>query len=271
MFRVRWQGYSIFGAGSQYSSDNDFQFSLDIVYAMYTIQIKYLVEIILVKQEIYDLLRRNILTMVLEPGSSLDEKRLADQFSISRTPLREILRKLQGDGYVEIFSNRGAYVSSMNHKALRDFFNTAPMIYSAIGQLAADNATSVQIDTIKIIQRKFVESVINDKNDDRIYYNQQFHAVMGEMADNPYLLPSYNRLLIDHARISQTFYRPKNSIMIDRVNEAVRHHDEIITALEMGNREVISNLVSEHWDLSRDLIEHFIKPAPLNFELNEKR
>jgi DNA-binding GntR family transcriptional regulator len=224
----------------------------------------------LLKQEIYDLLKRNILTMVLEPGSSLDEKRLSDQFSISRTPLREILRQLQGDGYVEIFSNRGAYVSSMNHKALRDFFNTAPMVYSAIGQLAADNATSTQLDSIKLIQRKFVRSIVNNKNDDRIYYNQQFHSVMGEMADNPYLLPSYIRLLIDHARISQTFFRPKNSIMVDRVNESVRHHDEIIDALEKGNREAVSNLVSEHWDLSKDLIEHFIKPDPLNFELNDK-
>lgn len=209
--------------------------------------------------------------MVLEPGSSLDEKRLSDQFNISRTPLREILRQLQGDGYVEIFSNRGAYVSSMNHKALRDFFNTAPMIYSAIGQLAADNATPAQIDSIKHIQLKFVQAIVDNKNDDRVYYNQQFHAVMGAMADNPYLLPSYNRLLIDHARISQTFYRPKNKIMIDRVNEAVRHHDEIIAGLETGNREVVSNLVSEHWDLSRDLIEYFIKPAPLKFDLNDQQ
>ena len=66
--------------------------------------------------------------------------------------MREILRSLAGEGYVEIINNRGAYVSSMNHKALRDFFLTAPMMYSAIGWLAATNARPEQIQQMRKIQ-----------------------------------------------------------------------------------------------------------------------
>ena len=74
------------------------------------------------KQAIFDDLKKQILTMSLEPGTSLDEARLCRCYEVSRTPLREILRRLAGEGCVDIVNNRGAYVSSMSHKAMRDFF-----------------------------------------------------------------------------------------------------------------------------------------------------
>ncbi len=144
--------------------------------------------------------------------------------------MREILRGLAGEGCVEIVNNRGTYVSSMGHKVLRDFFVTAPMIYSAIGRLAAQNAKTLQIEQIRDIQEKFRAAIASGSSADMVYWNQCFHALMGEMADNPYLKPSYDRLLIDHARISQTFYRPRDQDMAARMYSALQHHDDMITA-----------------------------------------
>ena len=106
------------------------------------------------KQFIYNDLKKQILTLQLEPGSSLDEASLCTRYKTSRTPLREILRALAGEGCVDIVNNRGAYVSSMSHKVLRDFFVTAPMIYSAIGQLAANNATAPQLQEMRALWRQ---------------------------------------------------------------------------------------------------------------------
>ena len=219
------------------------------------------------KQAIYDDLKKQILTLALEPGTALDEASLSERYAISRTPLREILRALAGEGCVEIINNRGAYVSSMNHKVLRDFFVTAPMIYSAIGRLAAQNATAVQIDRIREIQQEFRAAIDAGVSADMVYWNQCFHALMGEMADNPYLRPSYERLLIDHARISQTFYRPRDAEMETRMYRAVEHHDQMIAAIEDGDSQQVVDLIIEHWELSRDLIEYFVKPDPLAFDL----
>ena len=219
------------------------------------------------KQAIYDDLRKQILTMQLEPGAALDEARLSEHYRISRTPLREVLRGLAGEGYVEIVNHRGAYVSSMSHKVLRDFFLTAPMLYSAIGRLAALNAQPGQIAEIKDIQKKFRLAIETGKSAEMIYWNQCFHALMGDMADNPYLKPSYDRLLIDHARISQTFYRPRDKEMESRMYEALDHHDDMISAIEAGDSQRVVELIVEHWELSRDLIEHFVKPDPLAFEM----
>ena len=155
----------------------------------------------------------------------------------------------------------------MSHKVLRDFFVTAPMIYSAIGRLAAQNARPGQIDEIRAIQDRFRAAIDAGDSADMVYWNQCFHALMGEMADNPYLQPSYERLLIDHARISQTFYRPRDAAMANRMYSALDHHDSMIAAIEAGDSQRVVELIVEHWDLSRDLIEYFVKPDPLAFDL----
>ena len=219
------------------------------------------------KQAIYDDLKKQILTLQLEPGTALDEASLSERYAISRTPLREILRGLAAEGCVEIVNNRGSYVSSMDHKVLRDFFLTAPMLYSAIGRLAAQHAKPGQIQQIREIQEKFRTAVAIKSGADMVYWNQCFHALMGEMADNPYLKPSYERLLIDHARISQTFYRPRDQEMEGRMQSALEQHDEMIKAIEAGDSQRIVDLIVAHWELSRDLIEYFVKPDPLAYDM----
>ncbi len=219
------------------------------------------------KQGIVDDLKRRILTLELEPGAALDETSLSAHYRISRTPLREILRALAGEGYVEIVNHRGASVSSMSHRVLRDFFQTAPMIYAAIGRLAAQNARPAQLDAMRATQENFRAAIDAGDSAAMVYHNQQFHALMGEMADNPYLKPSYDRLLIDHARISQTFYRPRDPEMQRRNHVALAHHDDMIAAIAAGDSERMVGLIVAHWELSRDLLDYFVKPDPLVDEI----
>jgi DNA-binding GntR family transcriptional regulator len=221
------------------------------------------------KDKLYQDLKKKILTMELEPGSPLDETSLSKRYSISRTPLRDVFQRLAGEGYLTIISNRGASVSSMSHKALRDFFLTAPLIYASVGRLAAENAKPVQIKEMKQAQIAFVNAIKSEDFGERVYWNDRFHALMGEMADNQYLKPSYDRLLIDHARISQTFYRPRDSEMLDRMNAAVEHHNQMIDAIEQGDSKVIVESIIDHWELSRDFLDYFVRPDPLPLELED--
>jgi DNA-binding GntR family transcriptional regulator len=221
------------------------------------------------KDKLYQDLKKQILTMELEPGSPLDETSLSKRYSISRTPLRDVFQRLAGEGYLTIISNRGASVSSMSHKVLRDFFLTAPLIYASVGRLAAENAKPVQIKEMKQAQIAFVNAIKSGDFGERVYWNDRFHALMGEMADNQYLKPSYDRLLIDHARISQTFYRPRDSEMLDRMNAAVEHHNQMIDAIEQGDSKVIVESIIDHWELSRDFLDYFVRPDPLPLELED--
>ncbi len=219
------------------------------------------------KADLYDYLRTAILTLEMRPGSDLDETELSERFSISRTPLREVFRQLAGEGYVTLRENRGARVSEMSHTSLRDFFLTAPMIYGAVLRLAAQNARPDQIERLKAAQAQFRAALRNGSGADRALANNLFHEITGEMADNIYLLPSFSRLLIDHARISMTFYRPQDATMADNVAEAADQHDQIIAAIEARDEAAAAALAEDHWNLSRDRIELFVMPGPLDLPL----
>ena len=212
-------------------------------------------------------LRRDVLTMVLEPGSDLDEATLAETYGLSRTPLRDAFRELTGEGYLTLHQNRGARVAEMGHRTLRDFFLAAPMIYSSITQLAAENATPAQLDQLKDAQTAFKASLHSGNAADRTLANNRFHAITGEMAGNVYLQPSLNRLLIDHARVSMTFYQPRNSAMAENVSLASEQHDGIIRAIEAGNGAQAAQLALDHWELSRGQIELFVMPTALDAPL----
>ncbi|SHJ13921.1 transcriptional regulator, GntR family [Shimia gijangensis] len=219
------------------------------------------------KSELYSHLKTAIMTLELRPGADLDETQLSESFSLSRTPLREVFRQLAGDGYVDLRENRGARVSEMSHTTLRDFFLAAPMIYGAVLQLAAKNARSTQIEALKKAQEDFKSALRHGSGADRTMANNLFHEITGEMADNIYLLPSFRRLLIDHARIGMTFYRPQNPTMVENLSEASLQHDAIIAAIETGDETQAGRLAVEHWNLSRDQIELFVMPAALDMPL----
>lgn len=212
------------------------------------------------KNGLYDDVKRQILTMELDPDQDLDEVSLGETYGLSRTPVREIFRRLEGEGYIEIRANRGARVSPMNHQTLRHFFLVAPMVYAAIGRLAVQNFKPRQLADLKDTQERFRTASKAGNPLSLVLENNRFHEIMGEMSGNPYLQPSLGRLLIDHARIGHTFFRPRNDDMEKRLQVAVDHHDSFIAAIGAHDEEAVVDLVFEHWELSRGNMEMFIAP-----------
>jgi DNA-binding GntR family transcriptional regulator len=218
------------------------------------------------KAALYEDLKRRILTMALDPGAPLDETSLSARYGLSRTPLREVFRRLEGEGYLTLRDNRGAVVAPLDHRALRDFFQTAPMIYAAVARLAARNATDAQIAALSDAQGRFREAVARGASADMNFWNDRFHRAMGAAADNRYLAPSYERLLIDHARIGQTFWRARDAGQSARIATAADQHDRFIALIEAGDEEGAVALTLDHWALSRDQMDRFVRPDPLPVE-----
>lgn len=212
-------------------------------------------------------LRRRVLTQAFEPGDYLDETELSEAYGISRPPLREVLRQLAGEGYVVLHENRGAQVAPMTHKTLRNFFVAAPMIYAATTRLAAEHATPAQIVRLKECQWTFRQAIRSGDAAERALGNERFHSIIGEMADNEFLMPSLRRLLIDHTRIGMTFYSPRKLELANQRELAADQHDEFIDLIEAGNADAAADLAVAHWELSRAQIESFVTPVSLQFPL----
>lgn len=212
-------------------------------------------------------MRRRILSTNLSPGYDLDEAGLSEYYSMSRTPLREVLQRLQGEGYVVMSENRGAKVASMDIDVLRTFFQTAPMVYANIARLACENRTTKELDDLKQAQISFANAVKSSDVAEAALANHQFHAIIGSMASNTYLMASLARLQIDHTRISQTFYRPAAPAEAMLVFKAIEQHDAMIAAIEANEGALVIDLTLQHWDLSRDRMESFVRPDPLPVDI----
>ena len=219
------------------------------------------------KSTLYDDLKRQILTMELDPDEALDEVAISERYGLSRTPVREVFRRLAGEGYIDIRENRGARVIPMNHSTLRNFFLVAPMVYAAIGRLAVQNFKAQQLVDLKETQRRFRAATVSRDALMMVVENNRFHAIMGEMSGNQYLEPSLERLLIDHARIGHTFFRPRDADMEQRLQLSAEHHDSFIDAIERRDESAVVDLVFEHWELSRENMEMFIAPHGMKADL----
>ena len=221
------------------------------------------------KYEMAETLKRQILTLELPPGTDLDEAHLCETFSLSRTPVREVFRDLDGLGYVKLREQRSPRVSDLSHVTLRNFFLAAPMVYGAVLQLASLNARPHQIVELQAAQDAFKSALRSGSAADRTLANYRFHEITGEMAGSVYLLPSFHRLLIDHARIGMTFYQPQTNERAQDLTEASRQHDAIIEAITNRDENTAVQLAEDHWALSRDQMSLFLMPDPLDQPLGQ--
>lgn len=208
-------------------------------------------------------LRHRILSMELAPGASLDEVALAEEFGLSRPPVRELMRQMAAEGYIELEANRAARVASMNFDSLRNYFLAAPLIYVATTKLAAVHATRAEIGNLKRVQEQFRTAVEGNIVAHRVLENDEFHLAIGKMAHNQYLLPSLCRVLIDHARLGRTFYQPRDERMEAELAEAVQQHEDIIDAIERRDAEAAGAVVLKHVNLARRNLASYVTPDGL--------
>lgn len=215
-----------------------------------------------------DTLRRRILSMEMAPGAVVDEMALSQEFGLSRPPVRELLRQMAAEGYIDLEANRAARVSSMSLHSLRSFFLAAPLVYIATTQLAAANGTESEVAELRQIQQRFRVAIEEHDVEKRVIYNEQFHLQIGKMAHNAYLMPSLRRLLIDHARLGKIFYRhPTTRDMQEDLNTATAQHDQIIDAIARRDATTAGALVRAHLDLSRLRMAEYSSPEGVEVPL----
>lgn len=215
------------------------------------------------KPSLADILRRRILTMQMEPGAIIDELTIGEEFGLSRSPVREVLRQMAGEGFVELEPNRPPRVTAMSYHALREFYLIGPMIYIATTRLAAEKATATDVALLKGVQEEFRRAISEGNVEERVIANNEFHLQIGVIARNDYLMPSLRRLLIDNGRIGRTFFRNVPEAM-EQSDAANLHHDQMIEAIERHDPDAAEAVVRAHFELSRRNMALYAVPEAMN-------
>ena len=204
---------------------------------------------------VYDQLRDEILDLVLLPGSPIDEVQLAERFGMSRTPIREALVRLAGEGLVETLPNRSTMVANIDFLNLHTFFDAMTLMYRVTTRLAATYHRPADLKTIRTHQARFAAAVTAQDALGMIASNRDFHAAIAEAGRNPYYASLFLRILDEGRRLLRLYYQSFN----DRLPpEIVQEHEDIIDAITARDTELCDRLAKTHADQIIRQIQHFL-------------
>nr|CAD6610053.1 GntR family transcriptional regulator [Rhizobium sp. Khangiran2] len=194
-------------------------------------------------QHVYDVLRDEILDLVLAPGTPIDENQLSARLAMSRTPIREALVRLAGEGLVTQLPNRSTVVATIDFFNLHTFFDALSLMHRVTTRLAGQFHTAEDLRVIRAKQADFTAAVERQDALAMIATNRDFHAAIAEAGRNPYFTGLFCRLLDEGRRILRIYY----SSFDDRLPyRYVVEHEEIIAAIESRDLDACDRLASGH-------------------------
>lgn len=213
---------------------------------------------------VFETLRDAIITQVLKPGERLMEIQLADEMGVSRTPVREAIRKLELEGLVVMVPRKGAYVAGVSMKDIHEVYEVRSALEMLAVSLAAERITEEELDALE--RQVLRESEEEDKQDgslaDIIYIDSSFHDIIYQAAHNQRLVQFVNILQEQLQR-----FRAASLARPGRSKTALEEHKKIVEALSERNCDLAAKLAREHIENAENAM---IASMEENGELNKR-
>jgi DNA-binding GntR family transcriptional regulator len=178
-------------------------------------------------------LRDAIVSGVYPPGSRVIESEVAARLGMSRTPVREAIRRLGGEGIIEHVPNRGAVVPAWDRSAIKEVFDLREMLESHAIRLAAKRGSRQDIETLReaTTEMRALESDSNERRwDAYAILNNRFHRHLFTMAGSERL----EAILVGLIAVP-LLHRNFDSRTVATMKRSNDHHDEIVAAIEAGD------------------------------------
>jgi len=194
-----------------------------------------------VVDQVYTAIRERISSGSLPRGARVHQEDLAEELGVSRTPVREALRRLAAEGLVEMRTNRGARVADVDQVGMRSSYEARTVIEPGAARLAAGRRLQEPLARMRAAVASQRRSVRNVQRS--FEANREFHLALAEASGNEFLIQFAERLWV--ARIGETIYERQVETQ-ERMLLDVREHEQIIEAIEAGDGRRAESLVRRH-------------------------
>ncbi|WP_281929029.1 GntR family transcriptional regulator [Roseibium album] len=206
--------------------------------------------------ELVERLRPLIIESEIAPGKKVPEKALCEQFSVSRTPMREALKVLAAEGLVRLEPNRGAWVTLITIEEVEEVFPVLAVLEGLSGELACAKITDEEIAGIRSLHDAMIKSYRDRDLATYFKLNQDIHLGILTAARNETLANSSMAL---SARMQRARYAANMSD--ERWSEAVDEHNEIMRALEARDGKMLASILSVHMKNKQNSVLRWLKNA----------
>jgi DNA-binding GntR family transcriptional regulator len=208
-------------------------------------------------QEVAERLRQRIFAHELAPGDWIDEQRLAEQYGISRTPLREALKVLASEGLVELKPRRGCYVTEISRQDLDDIFPLMALLEGRCAGDAVRQAKPADIAQLSEIHAR-LESAAHDGRIAAFFEaNQEFHKKTQEVAGNRWMLS-----VIQDLRKVLKLSRLHSLSLEGRLQQSLAEHRAIMAAIKAGDATRAEKLMCDHILCGREALARMEARTP---------
>ena len=200
-------------------------------------------------EAIFQKLRSLLVEGAIAPGSKLNERELAERLHVSRTPIREAIRRLAADGLVELIANRGAIAIQLSLADVIHTFDVIAQLEGYSGELAAKNISNATLSELEALQYEMMASYA--RRDLSSYYklNLGIHHLINQAANNPVLSQLFTQV---NARIEALRFRSNQNGV--KWEKAVEEHQEMIYALKARDSERMRKVMIQHVMNKRDVV-----------------
>ena len=189
---------------------------------------------------------------VFRPGDRLRETDIAARFSLSRTPIREALRKLEADGIIEHRARIGAVIRSLSHAEVVELYEMRVVLERTAAEMAAKHAVAAEVDALEAINRDLANAVATPEKAAAI--NQDFHRGIYQATRNRFLLEAARALNNALMLLGETTLADA-----ERIETVCHQHQDILDAIRAGDVEAAGASAEAHLQTS---LRHRLKARP---------
>ncbi len=186
-------------------------------------------------------LEDRILTGQFPPGTRLDEVSLADEFGVSRTPVRQAIFQLAETGLIVHLPRRGAFVVDVGPQRLSEMFQVMAELEALCAMNAARRATAEDVSALQTSHELCAHAAQSGDSDRYYYENEVFHDLIRQMSGNAFLQEEIHRL-----QKPLKAYRRLQLRARDRMRKSLVEHGDIVHAISSGDLTAANCAMRDH-------------------------
>ena len=193
------------------------------------------------KDDIFEILKKRIVTLEYKPGKILNEIELSEEFSVSRTPIRQVFQHLEGIKLVSIVPRYGVQVSELNFLNIRSLFEVTKVLDPLATKLAVNKLTNEDLKRLQEIVKTLETYDTTRDYQEAILLDEEFHKIVTKSCNNPWLIDILTDL---HCQTERLWHYC--DVYFTDMEIFTRTFKKIVEAFERKDEEMAENYAREH-------------------------
>lgn len=211
------------------------------------------------RELVLEAIREAIINGTLKPRERLMEIQLAEDLGVSRTPVREALRKLEIEGFIVMVPRKGAYVADLTFKDIADVFEIRSALEALAAALAAERITNEELEEMERLLVQKAEAITNEDIDKVVLVDTKFHEAIYKASRNERLTNIINNLREQIQR-----FRATSLAYPGRMKASLDEHRSIVEALQARDVKLSRKLAGKHIENAESSMIESIKMEGLS-------